>query len=221
MQTVLKYLSNSSLTEHAAVCLNVTEDEVILNETIFYPQGGGQPCDTGFITNNEAKFCVNKVFRDENGIVHHLGHFISNRFSQNEKVHLSIDVERRKLNSRLHSAGHLIDCAVEKLQLNNLIPTKGYHFPDGPSVEYQGVIDNKEELLPQLQKIIDELVSQNLLMEIRDISSTRMVNFQGFKSCGCGGTHVTSSGEIGKITIRKIKCKKGITKISYSCAVNV
>ena len=45
--------------------------------------------------------------------------------------------------------------------------------------------------------------------------SVRTVNFMGYSPCGCGGTHVTSSKKIGRITIKKIRNKKGNTRISY------
>ena len=45
--------------------------------------------------------------------------------------------------------------------------------------------------------------------------SARIVNFKGYKSSGCGGTHVKSTGEIGRVTIRKISSKKGKTRIAY------
>ena len=46
----------------------------------------------------------------------------------------------------------------------------------------------------------------------------RIVAFKGFDGCDCGGTHVASFKAIGKIVIRKIKTKNGITKISYDIA---
>jgi Ser-tRNA(Ala) deacylase AlaX len=135
------------------------------------------------------------------------------------------------LNARNHSAGHLLDCAVEQQKIEGLKPTKGFHFPEGPYVEYDGTIENPAELIPVLQDAIDKLIEQDLQVEKKDLSpeeakeqgvwappgkSARVVNFAGFSSCGCGGTHVRSASEIGKITIRKIKSKKGKTKIAYA-----
>ncbi|MCK4608824.1 MAG: hypothetical protein KAT71_05045 [Gammaproteobacteria bacterium] len=228
--TQLKYLEDFCLAKHRSVCIEISSDEVIVDETIFYPQGGGQPCDTGIITNKNGEFQVTKVYLDENGIVHHLGNFIKGAFNSGDIVDLVIDKERRDLNTRLHSAGHLIDCAVEQLNLNYLKPTKGYHFPGGPSIEYEGAIENPETLLPQLQRAVNSLIAQKLPIQIDELTeaeakkhglfvpkgkSARIVGFKGFKACGCGGTHVKNSSEIGKIIIKKIKTKKGITKISY------
>ena len=46
--------------------------------------------------------------------------------------------------------------------------------------------------------------------------SARVVAFSGFEGCGCGGTHVKNTSEIGKVSIRKIKVKKGVTRIAYA-----
>lgn len=235
--TQLEYLNNSSLFISEAVILEIKETDgvvaVALDKTIFYPQGGGQPCDTGKIYNEHGGFVVSSVRLDQDGIVWHFGNFISGKFISEEKVTLEIEAAKRNLYTKLHSAGHLIDCAVEKLAIPNLQPTKGYHFPDGPSVEYQGTVENPEDLVSQLQKTIDELLVKNLPLEIHDLSpeeaqakgiyaplgkKARTVNFQGFSICGCGGTHVISSGQLGKILIKKIKSKKGITKIYYEVA---
>jgi len=173
---------------------------------------------------------VSQVKLDSDGVVWHFGNFVSGNFNPNEEVTLKIDAVKRILNTKLHSAGHLIDCAVEKLAVPNLKPTKGFHFPEGPNIEYEGTVDNPENLLIELQKTVDKLIAQDLLLAVSDLTQeeavlkgifapigkkSRVINFKGFSICGCGGTHVISSGQIGKIVIKKIKCKKGITKISY------
>jgi len=158
-----------------------------------------------------------------------MGTFAQGAFEKNDVVVLEIDKDRRIKNAKAHSAGHLIDCAVTILALP-LKPTKGYHFPEGPNVEYEGTIDTSPETIQKLQAIIDELMAKNNTVIIEDISAdqaakqglfvpvgkkARIVAFEGFDGCGCGGTHVGSAKEIGKIIIRKIKTKNGITKISY------
>lgn len=233
--TKLNYLNDTYVFKSNAIFVEIKEQEkgkaIILDETIFYPQGGGQPADKGKIISDNAVFSVNDVRLDENGIVWHFGEFKSGEFQKGEKVTLKIEKEKRITNAKLHSAGHLLDCAVKKMGIENLEPTKGFHFSDGPYVEYKGTIENPAEIIPELEKILNELIAQNLQVEKHDLSpdeakaqkvwtpeskSARVVNFAGFSNCGCGGTHVNSASEIGKIIIRKIKSKKGVTKIAYS-----
>lgn len=235
--TKLNYFDNAYLFESEAIFVEIKENEkgkaVILDETIFYPQGGGQPADKGEIIFGDKIFAVNDVRLDETGIVWHFGEFKNGEFKQGDKVILKIDKDRRILNTKLHFAGHLLDCAVSKMGIENLKPTKGFHFPDGSYVEYDGIIENSAEIIPILQKNIDELIAQNLQVERKDLSpeeaqskgvlapagkSARVINFAGFSICGCGGTHVNNASEIDKIIIRKIKFNQGKTKITYSVA---
>ena len=204
-------------------------DAVILDQTIFYPQGGGQPCDIGTISTNQARYRVTDVRLDAYGDVHHIGTFETAQFLPSDQVDLEIDQDRRIRNAKLHSAGHLLDCAVAQLGLQ-VNPSKGYHFSDSPYVEYEGVIENTPEMIQAIQKKIDALIAANIPVIIKELSheqaqqqnikapegkSARIVGFQGFEPCGCGGTHVSSAGQIGRIVIRKIKSKGGFARISY------
>ena len=77
--TKLNYLDDTYLLESKATFIEIKENEkgkaVILDETIFYPQGGGQPADTGKIILDNNIFSVTDVRLDENGIVWHFGEF--------------------------------------------------------------------------------------------------------------------------------------------------
>jgi Ser-tRNA(Ala) deacylase AlaX len=118
---------------------------VLLSETIFHPQGGGQPFDKGVIIGKTIKFLVSEV-RQKGDEVQHIGTFETpeDNFVEGEEVDLEIDEEARRLNARLHSAGHLLDIALRNIGQTQLVPGKGYHFPDAPYVEYEGNIDQKE-----------------------------------------------------------------------------
>ncbi len=233
--TKLNYLKDTYLFESAAQLLDIVEDDkglaLVLDGTIFYAQGGGQPADTGLICSNNAEFMVHDVRLDEQGIVHHYGEFKNGSFQNSDAVKLNVDKGKRTLHAKLHSAGHLLDCAVAQIGLDNLIPTKGFHFPAGPYVEYEGVIENGADLIPVLEKKINELINSDLIVEDKSLTSAeaeeqrvwapegksaRVVNFQGFQYCGCGGTHVNSAKEIGNVIVRKIKSKKGKTRIAYA-----
>ncbi|XP_024373397.1 uncharacterized protein [Physcomitrium patens] len=129
------------LHSNAIVAGVITEGErlaVVLDQTILHPQGGGQPFDTGSIeaVDGTIKFCVTDV-RTKSGVVYHYGNYHENRvmeatgFEPGHEVKISVDGARRTLNSRLHSAGHLLDACMSNIGLGSLEPGKGYHFPDG------------------------------------------------------------------------------------------
>ena len=207
---------------------------IILDQTIFYPQGGGQPFDQGTIKNEIALFNVNEV-RFKDGIVYHFGNFESGSLNPGKSVTLMVDKPRRLLNSRNHSAGHLVDLALYNLN-KFMNPAKGYHFPEGAYVEYEGTLEEQErnELIKPLQAEINKIVHASLPIEIQLVTKkqledkskfipddlptnkpTRIMTVQGYMAIPCGGTHVTNTKDIG-LTINKIRNKKGNLRISYS-----
>ncbi|MBP7832945.1 MAG: hypothetical protein KA035_04210, partial [Candidatus Levybacteria bacterium] len=203
------------------------------DHTIFYPQGGGQPYDTGKIKSVNGVFIVEQV-RYFEGVVKHIGHFESGSFEMNEEVELEIDQERRQQHAKLHSGGHLVDMAVYEVK-PEWIPSKGYHFPQGPYVEYKGSMseDEKESLKLMLEKIMDEKVQQSIPVTVKFVEKneigkfcrhvpeniasgkpTRIVLFGDF-GVPCGGTHVDNLSTLKKVIIRKIKQEKDMVRVSY------
>ncbi|XP_075652763.1 uncharacterized protein LOC142623254 [Castanea sativa] len=220
-------------------------DALILESTIFYPQGGGQPADTGFIqfADSVCKFVVQDV-RSKDGIVFHYGVVenpdgeLETKLEKGKEALLYVDESRRKLNSRLHSAGHLIDACLQKVGLGHLEPTKGYHFPDGPFVEYKGTVPQNE--MQGKQKDI-ELEANALISEGGKVSVAILPYEEASEQCGgslpdyipkgstprivklgnspggpCGGTHVSDISEIGILKVSQIRSKKGMTKVFYN-----
>lgn len=216
---------------------------LILDSTIFHPQGGGQPADTGFIcvTDSNLRFCVQDV-RSKDGVVFHYGvpedFSRESEFEQGKEVFLQVDESRRRLNSRLHSAGHLLDVCMENVGLGHLEPRKGYHFPDGPYVEYKGVVppnelQNKQReieievnsLIPNGGKVYAtvlpyeeaaELCGGSLPDYIPQGSNPRILKLGDHPGCPCGGTHVSDISEIISMKVSQIRSKKGMTKVFYT-----
>ena len=210
------------------------KDVVVLDQTIFYPQGGGQPYDTGFIKSEVAIFRVDEV-RFTDGVVKHIGTFETGTFSKGDRVSISVDRERRRLHSRLHSAGHLVDKAIYELKLN-WIPGKGYHFPNGPYDEYKGSLDSldKETLKANIEKLCNQYIQKGGKTEIVFMTKeemkkvchytpdfpeekerrARIVIHDGYYM-PCGGTPVADVSEIGPMTIRKIKQEKENIRVGY------
>lgn len=232
--TTLLYLDNTYLFNAQAQVKEIRISPegltiIILDQTLFYPQGGGQPCDTGTITSQQAEFKVSHVRLDEHGTVHHTGSFAHGSFSTGDFVTLTIDKDRRITNAKLHSAGHLLDCAITELGLA-FKPLKGYHFQDHPYVEYEGNLDHSPETIQALQDKINELLQANKTISTHELpyedalaqgitapigKNARLVTIDGFKPCGCGGTHVHRTSDIGSLAVRKIKSKGGNTRVSY------
>ena len=235
--TKLLYLEDFNLLFCEARLINVSEEDghsiVLLDQTIFYPQGGGQPYDKGIIEGSSGKYIVEEV-RFIDGMVKHIGKFENGTFNKGEIVTCFIDKERRALHSRIHSAGHVVDMAVVALGLN-WIPGKGFHFPEGPYVEYAGSLDaiDKEKLKIDIEDLCHKFIQEKrttklLFMDKEKMSEVchfvpdyvpeskpgRVVMYGDF-GIPCGGTHVSNLSEIRSMTIRKIKLEKDNIRVAY------
>lgn len=238
MATELIFMKEFNLYECESKVLEVTEENdkyvVFLDQTVFYPQGGGQPFDKGTIESKNAKFIVDEV-RFVDGIVKHIGRFEFGELNKNDIVKCSVDKIRRDLNSKLHSAGHVIDLAIKKLNLN-WIPGKGYHFPEGPYVEYSGIFNelDKEKLKSDIEEECNELIKKGQETKLVFLNKDearkycdyipenlpqdkplRLVMY-GNVAIFCGGTHVKNISEIKGMKIRKLKVEKNNLRVSYN-----
>jgi alanyl-tRNA synthetase len=236
--TKLIYLENFTLLNTQAKVVGVLEQEgrvvVILDQTVFYPQGGGQPFDQGHISSDDALFFVEDV-RFIDGLVYHYGHFDHGKFTDGQTVSCEVDPIRRGLHSRLHSAGHVIDMVLKRLEIN-WVPGKGYHFPQGPYVEYIGELGevDREELKLKIENVCNDIISEDVKTKLEFISPVQAED-RGFEVPGnivesgkpirivfygdfgilCGGTHVSHLSEIGEMTIRKIKPEGKNIRVGY------
>ena len=235
--TKLSYLDNSEQLNSEATVLEQTQDNgrdvVVLDQTIFYPQGGGQPYDKGIIEGKTGKLVVEEV-RFIDGVVKHIGKFELGKFNAGEMVKCTVDAERRLLNSRLHAAGHIVDMAVTELKLN-WVPGKGYHFSEGPYVEYAGSFDmaEKEKLKSDIETLCNKFITEDRKVEVRLMDKEKLAEVCKFvpdyipegKPCRvvmygsfavpCGGTHVTHLDEVRRMTIRELKNKGGNIRVAY------
>jgi len=229
------YLEDTYLFEHAATLVDVWEAGeklcVELDQTIFHPQGGGQPSDVGTIEAPglpplEVAFV--QIDKERDGAVRHecKGDVAAWKAAAAEKkaVTCKVDEAKRRLFARVHSAGHLLDVAVHDLGFT-WRPGKGYHFPDGPYVEYLisddgRKLDNKdakakEAVIKELGEKMSELIAKNSAVQITYADGVRTVAYEDV-ACGCGGTHVPTTGDLGEVIIKKLAAKSGNMRVSYT-----
>lgn len=243
MATQLTYLEDFDVTTCSAKVTSIgkTEDnriDIQLDKTCSYPRGGGQDWDEGTITSDDgaAKFEVQEVRLDEKGIVHHIGTDQAGNMKVGDSVSCSVDIHRREINTRLHSAGHLVDMAVDQLGLS-WVAGKGAHYPHMSFVEYNAVVapEEIEGIQKDIERVANEIISKGSHNEIRFMpvsemhtvckhvpnniptnKPARVVLYDDDFGIPCGGTHVKDVHDIGQIRIYKVKSKKGITKVTYT-----
>ena len=111
------YLFDSYLRECSSflldfVCERGSRYYVVLDRSIFHPRGSGQPCDIGWLVGDGFRFLVRKVL-DVYGVLVHYGKVVDGEMSsRGSMVKYIIDWDRRYRVMRLHTAGHIIDYAV-------------------------------------------------------------------------------------------------------------
>jgi Ser-tRNA(Ala) deacylase AlaX len=209
--------------------------QVVLKKTIFHPQGGGQPADVGTISAPglpDLKVSMTTLRKEDGAVLHDCEASEDATAAWTKAVGAKavcrIDEERRRLAARIHSAGHLLDAAVQAANLH-WIPGKGYHFAEGPYVEYvmgesSVKVDftpkkaaEKEKIIQSIQANIDNLVSSGGAVNVSYVDGMRRVEMAG-EECPCGGTHVHDVSEIGKVEIKKLQNKQGNVRLSYTVA---
>jgi alanyl-tRNA synthetase len=182
------------------------EDEfaVVLRATLFHPQGGGQPCDTGWIGESQ----VLRVVQEPERIVHYVDRPVPLGMSQ-----IRVDEERRCFNTRMHSAGHLIGHFVQAM---GWTPIKAHHWPDEGRVQFKPSDVAQEVDAQTVQYGVDQWIEHDLprLTSLRE--GSREIGFGELPAYGCGGTHVRSLKDLGTVTIASLSQKKGTLSVHYS-----
>ncbi|MDB5983843.1 MAG: alanyl-tRNA editing protein [Pseudomonas sp.] len=176
---------------------------VILTETLFHPQGGGQPSDQGTI----AGVNVGRVFQDGDDLIH-----IVEAPVLVGDVHIEIASELRNLHARLHSAGHLIANVIE---LQGWQGIKGHHWPGEARVVFERSENAVELDAAVIEHMVNQLTIEDHPRHIQQVEGSRIVGFGPLATYSCGGTHVNSTGKVGRVKISKIKEKKGQLSIQY------
>ncbi len=225
--TTLLFRDDAYATSCEARVLGITpEGGAILDRTVFYAQGGGQPGDVGAIVtaNGDRIEVTNTVYgTDRSQVAHLVGTAAASRLSEGETIELQLDWPRRLKRMRVHTALHLLSVVLP-------YPVTGGSIGDGDGrldfdiqdagLDKAAITDQMNELIardaPVTERwITDEeldanpgLVKTMSVKPPRGSGRVRLVEIEGIDLQPCGGTHVRRTGEIGKVVITDIE-KKG------------
>ncbi len=233
--TTKLYLANRSLTALALVEAVSGGDRpsVVLSQTIFHPQGGGQKADTGalhFETGarlpayaGEAYFFeierdqvrVTDVRHEPDGAsVVHLVDDVS-RLSPGMTVLLSVDAEPRRMHNLLHSAGHLLAGVVEEMS-PGLKAGAGRHWPGEAWVEFDGQVDDLPQFEGRLDAAMRLAITRGLPITIDAwADGGRHVAIGGAMRLRCGGTHIENTSELAGFRLKTVRSRRGVLRVSY------
>ena len=230
------YYENERALEFEASVLGVDEDYVVLDRTCFYPEGGGQPSDRGFLYVNGRKIEVLHVV-SENGVVYHKVAGKEN-FKTGDVVYGRIDEERRRNLMRNHSATHILLSSIRSVLGPHVWQAGAQKDEQVSRLDVTHYSDLSEEEISEIEKkansivmldlpIHKEFVERNRAEEyygftlyqggIPEGKELRLVEIPGVDAEGCGGTHVDRTGEVGFIKVLKVeKIQDGVLRFHFS-----
>jgi alanyl-tRNA synthetase len=193
--------------------------QLVFNQTPFYPEGGGQIGDTGFISNANEKIQITNTMRENNMIIHLVESIPANP----EAVFIAeVDAEKRSLTENNHSATHLLHAALRQVlgkhvaQKGSLVNSEYLRF------DFSHFSAMTTDEIRKVEQIVNSKIRENIsLNEKRNVpigeaekmgammlfgekygDSVRVITFdENYSRELCGGTHVKSTGKIGLFKI--------------------
>lgn len=211
------YLTDPYETTIEATVERVTDNRVALDQTIFYPTGGGQLHDTGSMTSNDEEWEVVDV-QKKDVIYHELDRSPP---TESTTVTCHLDWSRRYTQMRAHTAQHLLsahlleeyDAPTRGNQLGLMESRLDCAYSRFEEPQLQHIEERLNELiaadLPVRWYTMDretaeaELDQERTRLELLpdSITNVRIVEIADFDRTACAGTHVEATGEIGEITV--------------------
>lgn len=234
--TTLLYQTDSYLKEFSATITAVEGETraVVLDQSAFYPGGGGQPCDFGSLVVAGITYPVEKVKKQGDDVLHFLGG-ASPLPDVNSAATGTLDWVRRYQLMRTHTALHILCGTVfrdygAKVTGGDMDPLKGrmdFEFENmrgelvkaietATNLEVQQGRETRVKILPRDEAFqIPDLIRTKINLLPEGIMQVRTVEIVGLDLQADGGTHVTNTSEIGKIKVVDYKSKGAINKRIY------
>ncbi len=196
---------------------------IILDRTVFYATGGGQPGDRGILRYSGSEIAIATAVKGEApGEIVHVPAETGTMPAPGDEVEALIDWEVRHRRMRIHTALHLLSVAVP-------FPVTGGQIADDYGrldFDVEGAMPDKEELTGRLQAMIDgdHAVTREWISDVeldanpgliktmsvkppRGSGRVRLIRIGEVDLQPCGGTHVSRTGEIGRMSVSKIESK--------------
>jgi alanyl-tRNA synthetase len=201
--------------------LDTSRPGLILDRTAFYPTSGGQVFDTGWITPGaNAKLRVTEVVDAEDGKVIHYLEALKDELKPGTRIRGQVDAARRRDHMQQHSGQHVLSAAF--VRLYNM-PTVSFHMADDYcSIDLDTPVLTQQQVA-SAERLANGIILENRVVDIRFVSreeagklglrklppterdELRLIDIRDFDLTACGGTHVSHTGQIASILLRKIE----------------
>ena len=213
------------------------EAVVVLDQSPFYAEMGGQVADHGTITADGVVFTVTDVQKNKGGKFMHYGHLAQGVLHVGDTVHAAIDMERRKAIQRAHSTTHLLDAALKKVLGDHVHQAGSLVEPDRLRFDFTHFEAISPEELRQVEELVNDAILEGypVVTEILPIEeakkkgavamfgekygeTVRVVEMSDFSVEFCGGTHVDNTAKAGPFRIKsESSVASGVRRIEATC----
>ncbi len=234
------YYEDPYMKNFTAKVVHVMGRELILDQTAFYPEGGGQPSDRGFVEWDGKRYMVQDVQKYNGVIVHYLDKEAD--IPTGADIRGEIDWDRRERLMRMHTAEHVLLAACRRVLGKHV----WQHGTQKDVMESRFDIAHYRPLSREEVKAI-EREAMRIITSCIDVDARfmdrreaedrygfvlyeggvppgkeiRVVRIDGYDVEACGGTHVRNTGEIGFLKIlRTERIQDGVTRIVYSAGIS-
>lgn len=234
-QTTKLYYKYPEQIEFDAKVLDVIENKLILDRTLFYPEGGGQPSDQGTLSVKDYIANVVDVLNLNGVIVHETDSDYG--FKKGDTVKGKIDWERRLAHMRHHTATHIVNESAKTVLGKHIWQTGAQKSTDRARLDLTHYKRITDEEFREIERLANKAVMKNqpVLIDWMDRIEAEQrygfVLYQGGVPPGkeirilrvgndveaCGGTHVSNTGFIGPIKLLKTeRIQDGVERIEFS-----
>ena len=204
---------------------------LVLDRTAFYPTSGGQVFDTGWITSDgNNKVRVSEVADAEDGRVVHYVEALSNDLKPGSKVRGQIDAPRRRDHMQQHSGQHVLSAAF--IRLYGMATVSFHMAEDYCAIDLDTPTLTKDQV-EAAERLANEIILENRSVDIRFVTrdeagklgvrklppterdELRLIDVHDFDLTACGGTHVSRTGQIASILLRKVEKVRQVWRVEF------
>ena len=210
---------------------------VVLDQSPFYAEMGGQVADHGVITAKGMTFTVTDVQKNKGGKFMHYGHLAEGELAVGDSVEASIDCQRRKAVCRAHTTTHLLDAALKKVLGDHVHQAGSLVEPDRLRFDFTHFEAITPEQLSQVEWMVNDAILEGypVVTEVLPIEeakkkgavamfgekygeTVRVVEMGGFSMEFCGGTHLDNTAKAGPFRIKsESSVASGVRRMEATC----
>ncbi len=210
---------------------------VVLDQSPFYAEMGGQVADHGVITAKGMTFTVTDVQKNKGGKFMHYGHLVEGELAVGDSVEASIDCQRRKAVCRAHTTTHLLDAALKKVLGDHVHQAGSLVEPDRLRFDFTHFEAITPEQLSQVEWMVNDAILEGypVVTEVLPIEeakkkgavamfgekygeTVRVVEMGGFSMEFCGGTHLDNTAKAGPFRIKsESSVASGVRRMEATC----